>query len=395
MNQPLARQYTDDFGQVTEINFSGRSGAGYGPLDAVELPESQAALRQFSLERMMAYGVHYADALELRGRVWSGERWQAVATELAQTCLHPPEYAISPETKRTRANRIFRSSALWRMSQAMMLDDSSERTGIYVKAAELYEEASEVAGDRQRVTLETENGPLVGWLHTSALPHTVGRIIVLGGIEGWAMDCAETGVELAARGIEVFAIDGPGHGETRMVHHHYLTTDWERSYAAAIDFLAARGAEPIGIIGLSMGGSLATHLAARDARISACINNGGFAVPYMLRYMGGAGAANKGSTFFRKVAAHCGNVSHDDAEAIWRTINPIDPDHRVECPYLIVHSQIDPLVTTDDVTKLLDAARSTDKKLVVFSDGLHCIYNHPDDKYNLIGDWLASRLGRR
>ena len=49
--------------------------------------ESQAALRQFSLERLMGYGLAYADVIELRARVLEGEEWQAAATALAEVAL--------------------------------------------------------------------------------------------------------------------------------------------------------------------------------------------------------------------------------------------------------------------------------------------------------------------
>src|SRR6266851_7479994 len=49
--------------------------------------ESQAALRQFSLERLMGYGLAYADVIELRARVLEGEAWEAAATALAEIAL--------------------------------------------------------------------------------------------------------------------------------------------------------------------------------------------------------------------------------------------------------------------------------------------------------------------
>jgi hypothetical protein len=75
---------------------------------------SQAALRQFSLERTMAYGVDYSDAIELRARVLVGEDWQAAATELAELCLA----AADPASRPTRITYLRRASALLRMSQS-------------------------------------------------------------------------------------------------------------------------------------------------------------------------------------------------------------------------------------------------------------------------------------
>jgi hypothetical protein len=30
--------------------------------------------------------------------------------------------------------------------------------------------------------------------------------------------------------------------------------------------------------------------------------------------------------------------------------------------------------------------------MLIFSDGDHCIYNHAEDKHNLIGDWVFDKL---
>ena len=49
--------------------------------------ESQAALRQFSFERLMGYGLAYADVVELRARVLEGEKWESAATALAEVAL--------------------------------------------------------------------------------------------------------------------------------------------------------------------------------------------------------------------------------------------------------------------------------------------------------------------
>src|SRR5712671_6833134 len=113
--------------------FSGRSPAAQAS-EGPSCPQAQAALQQFSLERLMAYGVHHADAVELRGRVTAGEAWQAVAADLASVCLAPPEEAAAPASPATRANRLYRASALLRMSQVMMLGDDDQRREIFARA---------------------------------------------------------------------------------------------------------------------------------------------------------------------------------------------------------------------------------------------------------------------
>jgi hypothetical protein len=49
-------------------------------------------------------------------------------------------------------------------------------------------------------------------------------------------------------------------------------------------------------------------------------------------------------------------------------------------------------VSTEDAQGVFEWAESADKQMVIFSDGDHCVYNHADDKHNLISDWISNRL---
>jgi fermentation-respiration switch protein FrsA (DUF1100 family) len=104
--------------------------------------------------------------------------------------------------------------------------------------------------------------------------------------------------------------------------------------------------------------------------------------------------ARANHSFFTKMAAHCGAVDLDTAAEIWKTVDPDPAEGPVNCPLLIVHGGLDPLVSTDEATALFESATSVDKQMVVYSDGDHCVYNHQDDKHNLICDWVETRLRR-
>jgi esterase/lipase len=363
--------------------FSGRSAPTQAP-GAASSPEDQAALQQFSLERLMAYGVHDADAVELRGRVTAGEAWRAVATDLAAVCLAPPEASTAPASPATQANRLYRASALLRMSQIIMLSDNDERCEIFSRAADLYRQGAAITGDREKIIVETQGGPLVGWLYPSQRGTPAGCAVVIGGLEAWAMDFGELGLELARRGLETLVVDGPGHGESRLAHRHYLTKAWVRSYQGVFDYLVGRaGGAPLAVVGNSLGGAMALRLASQDARIVACCDNGG---PRAI----GRPPANV--SYPPKIMAFCGEATQEEAAQILPTLSPTAPDAAVSCPLLIVHGALDHLVSTDDARSLFDWAKSADKQMVIYSDGDHCIYNHSDDKHNLISDWVLDRL---
>lgn len=360
--------------------FTGVGAQPFAPLAV----EAEAALRQFSLERLMAYGVADADAKELRNRVAQGEAWMAVAQDMAAICLAPPESAVAPASPCTAANRLYRASALFRMSQMMFLTDNDERRAIVAESLRLYTEASRLSGDRTPVSIDTDGGVLGGWLHAATTSPAVGSAIVIGGIEGWAMDFGPLGSALARRGINALLLDGPGQGESRLAHRHHLTSEWAGAYRKAVDFLESKfNGAPIGIVGNSMGGAVATLVATMDGRIGACVNNGGPMDP---------ARAEANPSFFKKMITHCGEVSHQDALKIWGTVSLVFSADSVRCPYLVVQGARDPLVTMDEAFRVFEHAQSKDKSMVVFSDGDHCVYNHEDDKRDLIADWLASRL---
>ncbi|MFF4656239.1 alpha/beta hydrolase [Streptomyces sp. NPDC001381] len=348
--------------------------------------ESQAALRQFSLERMTGYGVDHADAVEVRARVVEGQDWRSACTELAETCLRRVEGAtgLGHAGRPTRIAYLRRASALLRMSQMMMLSDTAERRQIFARAAAVYAQAAELGADRGRVTLETDQGHMTGWL-VPACGNAVASAVVIGGVEGWAMDFDSLGEALAARGVDALMLDGPGQGETRLTHGHHLTAHWGDAYGRAVDFLAERSpGRPIGFVGNSMGGSFAMAVAAREPRIRACVDNGGIHAPWLVPPTMG--------TFFSKMVAACGTRDPDRAMDVWRTVTPLADGPNAGYPLLVVQGGQDPLVSMELAQVLLRGAPTDDKRMVVFSDGNHCVYNHRHDRDALVADWTVARL---
>lgn len=347
--------------------------------------ESQAALRQFSLERTMGYGVDYADAIELRARVLAGESWQSAATRLAKTCQQRAEAAHEPSGKPTRGACWRRAAALLRMSQMMMLTDSAERRAIFAKAKTLYDQAAALIGDRLPIAIDSPGGALAGWFIPAAVDTAQASVIVIGGVEGWGMDFDSMGDALATRGVDALMLDGPGQGVSRLAHRHYLTADWRHAFTAAIDLLERRApGRPIGIIGNSMGGSFAMAVATDDTRIGACVSNGGIIAPWMVPPQG---------TFFSKMVAFCGEAAGtEDALDAWRTVTPARHGPNGGYPLLMVQGGRDPLVSMEMARMLFAAAPTDDKRMVAFSDGDHCIYNHRSDRDALVADWIVARL---
>jgi pimeloyl-ACP methyl ester carboxylesterase len=348
--------------------------------------ESQAALRQFSVERLLGYGVDYADAIELRAQVLDGRGWQDAATALADRCIHHADGAPEGHGAPTRVAYLRRASALLRMSQVMMLSDTAERRDLYGRAADLYGQAAGISRDRERFAVETGEGTLAGWL-VPARRAPFASALVVGGVEGWAMDFDSIGVALAERGADAFLLDLPGQGESRMRHGVYLTPGWLDAVRLVVDEVERLApGRPIGVIGNSMGGSFAMHLAAADPRIVACCDNGGVPDPGSIPPSIG--------TFFTKMMAFCGSDDAEETSATWRAVDPGADGPNAGYPLLIVHGGRDPLVSDERVSRLIAVAPTDAQEMVVFSDGDHCIYNHRQDRDILMADWICGRLGK-
>lgn len=370
-------------GTCTVRQYSGKKAESPEALAGLP-PDTQAALRQFSLERMLAYGVDYADAIELRATVLEDRAWQEAASGLAARAITSAENVSAPVTDASRAALYHRASALLRMSQALMLRDSDQRREIVERAVDCYGRFAELRKDRSHICIESADGPMAGWFVAAQGP-VAGSVVVIGGVEGWAMDFDCMGEALAERGVNALLLDAPGQGETRIIHRHYLSSRWLESFRQAIDFVERSLPDrPIGIIGNSMGGAVALAVANNDRRIAACCNNGGIIRPSEFRVAR--------ATLFAKMVAFCGISDEDQVTAIWDTVEPVKPGPNTSYSLLVLQGGLDPLVSVEHGQMFMARTPAREKHMELFSDGDHCLYNHRSDRDILIADWMRARL---
>jgi alpha-beta hydrolase superfamily lysophospholipase len=153
-------------------------------------------------------------------------------------------------------------------------------------------------------------GRLVGWLHRRADVGTRGTVLLLGGQSGWGVAYLPLARALARRGLATLLAEGPGQGETRLVHGIRLDVDVVAAYRCFVDRIvddASLGAP--GIWGNSVGGLWAAGTAAADERIRACCVNGALATPGWLPFR----------TYQEQAAAMLGSDDEAEVRANFRT----------------------------------------------------------------------------
>ena len=201
----------------------------------------------------------------------------------------------------------------------------------------------------------------------------------------WYATVPDTG---GCRGIDAYLVDGPGQGESRLRWGHYLTRGWMATWRQIVDHVVTRTRTlPLFIVGNSMGGCLVMNYGPTDERIAGICSNGG---PRRAPSLAGDLPSK-----LKKFHVFCGDVPSETAEEIWGSLNSAQAMASSRQPLLILHGGFDPLVTETEVSEILHMAGSDDRTLVIFSDGDHCVYNHPDDKHNLVGDWILERAAHR
>lgn len=101
-----------------------------------------------------------------------------------------------------------------------------------------------------------------GWLRGPS--DAPGTVVVVPGLDSAKEEFLDLVSALLARGLAVFAMDGPGQGV--LAATSVLRPDYERIVGRVIDAL---GVARVGIVGLSLGGYFAARAAALEARVAA------------------------------------------------------------------------------------------------------------------------------
>lgn len=218
-------------------------------------------------------------------------------------------------------------------------------------------------------------------------------VVIVHGYGGSIADYRVLAQLLNADGYSVFGLRLAGHGQGQEALRHSTLSDWQSSVAQGIA-LARQTCRQIFIIGSSFGGVLSLDYASSDRNIAGLI-----LVNTALSYSGAGvfqGLALRVMKLFtpdypkkglsqeeREIAARIGSSSAWPIEGILATSrfarNIVVPKlPSINVPTLILRSNHDPVVGTQNSQRLADLLGSTDKELVTIPVSTHRPFRHPD-----------------
>ena len=211
------------------------------------------------------------------------------------------------------------------------------------------------------------------------------------------------GIELAFRGFNTLAIDGPGQGEALRLRNIHARYDYEVAGTAAYDYVASRpDVDPkrVAIMAYSIGGYYAPRVAAFEKRYAALVA-WGVIFDYHAVWQ-------KRLEALKTVPAHSQAASHfqlpwvlgvPDMDAAMKKVKDFTlagVAERIACPTLLCHGERDRLATMETARQLYNAVGAKDKTLKVFTaeeGGVeHCQVDNRQVGTDYICDWLSARL---
>lgn len=350
--------------------------------------EAEAHKRAMPLQRLTGNGMDYADVIELYRTVDEGVVWSGAADRLGDRNRQRADEALAAGHRATAASWYRAAAACYRVGQVPLPDADPQKRKMYTKLIESYGEAGALDDPPiEHVEIPWGAGALCGWLLRPSGEGTPPTVIVMGGFDGWREEYHVGATYLVQRGIAVLLVDGPGQGETRLFQGIHMDKDVADAFSSMIDYLVAddRLSDTVAIWGNSMGGFLAALIATQDARVAACVVNGGTNRP--------AEILDRFHRFTSKIQPLLGI---DDPEAATAALNDYvlttEDLARLTCPLLVLHGTPDRVFLIENARTLYEQAGTADKTFREWIDGDHCIYNHSHEKHVTVADWLADRL---
>ncbi|MGE5526918.1 MAG: alpha/beta fold hydrolase [Rhodospirillaceae bacterium] len=258
--------------------------------------------------------------------------------------------------------------------------------------------------DMERVAVPYEGTTLPAWfLRGQGVTRNAPTVVLFNGLDGSKeVTVMYGGLELAARGINTLAIDGPGQGEALRLQNIVSRYDFEVAGTAAYDYVARRqevDARRVAIAGVSMGGYLAPRACAFEPRYAACVAWGGH-YDYHESWIRRRKEMESGGTKVSAPHFHLmwvlGVPDMDAAMAKLKDYTLAGVADKITCPFLVVHGECDSIVPVAYAKRLYDAVSSKNKTLRIFTaeegGAEHCQGDNRMLGANYVADWVADNL---
>ena len=227
------------------------------------------------LNNICADGADTAEVLETIGNIQERDTaswfnaWEATGTRVLERASHIGD-------PRSRGLALLRAHNYLRTAEFFLLPSDSRRPVIFRRSVQAFEEGLDALGvARERTRVPYGRDHLNAIFYPAPPGIQAGPLFVLcGGFDSTLEELYFVLVPAAhARGFSVLTFEGPGQGAVLREQKLTFTPEWELPTAAILDahFSVHPRQTKTVLIGMSMGGYLASRAAAFDSRIDGVV----------------------------------------------------------------------------------------------------------------------------
>lgn len=340
---------------------------------------------------------------QLKAHVGDNDKWWEEWTKMAQRI---EGFADAEEAKghKLTAGAYYLRAAIYYFCGERFVPPSEKKWDTYRKCLSCFKKGIERRYPQiERVDVPYEGTTLPAWFLKADVKGPAPTVVMFDGLDNAKeMSVLFGGVEIANRGINVLAIDGPGQGEALRLQKIPSRYDYEVPAGAAYDYLATRkevDPKRVAVMGFSMGGYYAPRAASIDQRFAACVAWGGH-FSYHEAWTRRRKIMESGGT---KISAPGFQLpwvlGMPDMDACMKKLENYTLEgvaQKMKCPFYCLHGENDTIVPVEFAEKLYQAVGSANKTLKVLTpfDGgsEHCQEDNRQVGANLVADWLADNL---
>lgn len=214
----------------------------------------------FQLNRFYSSGfLGYDELMDIGRKVTSFEVWIELFTTLAKQAEEAGDVK--------KAAICYRAAQFYTLSDAVDADGHLLKKVLYEKCISCYESMYKNVEGLEYIRIPYDTGylPVYYMIQTGK---SRGTIVIHGGYDSFAQEFLGVLVYFNQKGYDVYFFEGPGQGEVLNRCGIKMTHEWEHCTSAILDFFKL---DHVTLIGISLGGYLATRAAAYEPRISKLI----------------------------------------------------------------------------------------------------------------------------
>src|SRR6185436_7960662 len=328
------------------------------------------------------------------------EEWCAVAEQVERA----GDEAAAAGHHATAGNYYLRAGNYYYTGERMV-PPGELKTSIYKKALRCFPEGLKRRyPNLEIVDVPYEGAPLPAYFLKSPTANSRRPTVVLfDGLDNCKeMSVLFAGVELAFRGFNTLAIDGPGQGEALRLRNLPSRYDYEVAGKAAYEYVAARpdvNPDCVAIMAYSAGGYYAPRAAAFEQRYAACVAWGphyDYHAVWQKRWTAMKKDHNSVATSHFQLPWVLGTKDMDSAMEKLKKFTLAGIADKITCPFLILWGEEDKLTPREVAHQLYDNVGSKDKTLKIFTTeeggAEHCQVDNRQVGTDYICDWLAQRM---